>query len=58
MHDFFLFVLCQYFLYSIIFVILDYFVQIEIIDMIALPLHAALHVTLCLQPHGHHPNAH
>ncbi len=32
----------------------NYFLQIEIINVIALPLHVALHVALCLQPISFH----
>ncbi len=29
----------------------NYFIPIKIMDIIALPLHVALHATLCLQPY-------
>ncbi len=63
MHYVFRFILSQLYLWEqIISIILNYFIPIEIIDIIALPLHAALHVVLCLQSYllslRDHPNAH
>ena len=50
MHYVFQCILCQLFLWqSIISMIFNYFIPIEIIDIIALPLHVVRHVALCLQ---------
>jgi hypothetical protein len=39
--------------FMILSIMFNDFIQINLIDMITLPLHVALHVTLYLQPHFH-----
>ncbi len=50
LHALCLSILCQLFIWQqIISIIFNCFIPIELIDIIALPLHVALHVALCLQ---------